>query len=231
MATGYDIVRSAVQVDARGGRYVWGAKGPRNFDCSGFTFEVGRLNGSGLVHGAQNQRDQLRRARLLVSVDHAMRTPGALLWRIDERPSNDHVAISLGNGSAIEAHSTARGIGVFSALGRRWTHGGLYPGIHYGGPPPAPAAPPAQPPMPPTDWATLAAMVQMCKAGSILRQGDENVCVKFLQTGINRVSGRGLTVDGRFGPATHQAVVDLQRWLGLTVDGIVGPQTWRVLYP
>ena len=65
----------------------------------------------------------------------------------------------------------------------------------------------------------------------MLRQGDNNPCVKFLQTGINRVSGRGLTVDGDFGPATHRAVVDLQRFLGLTVDGIVGPQTWRVLYP
>lgn len=232
MATGYDIVRAGLQVDARGGRYVWGAKGPKNFDCSGFTKTAGDLCGSALVHGAQNQRDQLRRANLLIPVSQAINTPGALLWRIDEGPSNDHVAISLGNGSTVEAHSTARGIGVFSALGRRWTHGGLYPRIAYGGPPPhRPAPPPAPPQGAQPDWATLAAMVQMCKAGSVLRQGDDNVCVKFLQNGINRVSGRGLTVDGKFGPATHQAVVDLQRWLGLTVDGIVGPQTWRVLYP
>ena len=64
MANQYDIVRAAVAVDGLGGRYVWGAKGPKNFDCSGFTWEVGRRCGSSLVHGAQNQRDQLRPARL-----------------------------------------------------------------------------------------------------------------------------------------------------------------------
>lgn len=231
MATGYDIVRSGIAIDALGGRYVWGAKGPVNYDCSGFTFEAGRRNGSALVHGAQNQRDQLRRSNLLISVDQAMRTPGALLWRIDEGPSNDHVAISLGNGSAVEAHSRAKGIGVFSAVGRRWTHGGLFPGINYGGPPPPPKLPPAHP----NDLQVIAFLLGVAKTRTY-RFGDVDPGVKFVQEGLNRVAGAGLVVDGNFGAATWGAVVNVQKWLHaqdprVTVDGIVGPQMWKVLWP
>lgn len=225
MATNFDIVRAAVQVDARGGRYIFGAKGPVNFDCSGFTHEVGRLCGSKIGHGSKNQRDICSRAGLEITVDRAMRTPGALLFRMTGFPT--HVAISLGNGSTIEAKGAKYGIGVFSGQGRRWTSGGYFPGISY-------ADPTAPPPPPPqvVDWAALAKMVEMCKAGSVLKIGTANpICTKFAQTAINRISGRGLTVDGDFGPATDRAVRDLQRWLGLQVDGVIGPQTWKVLYP
>jgi len=228
MANQYDIVRAAVAVDGLGGRYVWGAKGPKNFDCSGFTWEVGRRCGSSLVQGAQNQRDQLRRAGLLIPVEQGIRTPGALLFRIDERPSNDHVAVSVGNGSTVEAHSAASGIGVFSALGRRWTHSARYPLIAYGGPPPITAPPPATGGG--IDWTALIAAIREAKR-HVYRAGDRHANIKFIQVKINDLSGRGLAVDGDFGLRTHQAVVDLQRWCGLTVDGVVGPQTWNLLYP
>jgi cell wall-associated NlpC family hydrolase len=225
VATNFDIVRAAVQVDARGGRYIFGAKGPKHFDCSGFTYEVGRLCGSNIGHGSKTQRSIVARARLEISVDLAMRTPGCLLFRMSGNPT--HVAISLGNGSTIEAKGSKYGIGVFSAQGRRWSSGGYYPGIWYANPA---APPPAAPGV--VDWKLLAGLIQMCKQGSVLSIGSSNSnCVKFAQTGINRVSGRGLTVDGRFGPATDRAVRDLQRLLHLKVDGVVGPETWRVLFP
>ena len=41
--------------------------------------------------------------------------------------------------------------------------------------------------------------------------------------------GRGLAVDGIFGPKTATAVRSFQQALGITVDGIVGPLTWRAL--
>lgn len=36
-------------------------------------------------------------------------------------------------------------------------------------------------------------------------------------------------IDGRFGPATEQAVHSFQQAVGIGVDGIVGPQTWARL--
>lgn len=42
-------------------------------------------------------------------------------------------------------------------------------------------------------------------------------------------TGAALTVDGKFGPATTQAVKAFQKGQGLTVDGIVGAKTWAAL--
>lgn len=46
----------------------------------------------------------------------------------------------------------------------------------------------------------------------------------------NRTNGRPLTVDGRWGPNTKAAVIDVQRFTGLEHDGIVGPDTWAVIF-
>lgn len=101
-----------------------------------------------------------------------------------------------------------------------------------GAPFPAPQPPATPTTPPPVDLKALAGAIQMCKIGAVLRLGVDNPnCVKFAQAAINRISGRGLKVDGDFGPATHQAVVDLQTWFRLPVDGVIGPITWRLLYP
>lgn len=88
-------------------------------------------------------------------------------------------------------------------------------------------------PPPPSQNTTLVAMAAAIANAKkqVLRQGSKGDAVKWLQLGINNISGRGLTVDGAFGPATDRAVRDLQKWFGLAVDGIVGPKTWQLIYP
>lgn len=52
--------------------------------------------------------------------------------------------------------------------------------------------------------------------------------VRELQTGLNKL-GNELSVDGRFGPITEQAVLTFQQAQGLEADGVVGPITWAAL--
>src|SRR3712207_1470670 len=95
---------AAKALTQRGDPYVFGAEArfddpdPPACDCSELVeWSAARL-GVRFVDGAQNQRDTCRSAGTLISVGEALRTRGALLFRIDEGAGGDHVAISLGNG-------------------------------------------------------------------------------------------------------------------------------------
>ncbi|WP_169576934.1 N-acetylmuramidase domain-containing protein [Sediminimonas qiaohouensis] len=57
----------------------------------------------------------------------------------------------------------------------------------------------------------------------VLRLGDGGAAVRRLQAAL------GVTVDGRFGPATEDAVRTFQERVGLPVDGLVGARTWEAL--
>lgn len=59
---------------------------------------------------------------------------------------------------------------------------------------------------------------------SMLQQGSRGEAVKALQHKLNQL-GKGLVVDGIFGPGTTAAVKAFQMGAGLTADGIVGPRT------
>lgn len=56
--------------------------------------------------------------------------------------------------------------------------------------------------------------------------GYEDDKVKWLQEALNDLGADPkLIVDGRYGPATRQAVKDFQKAVGIPVDGIAGPVT------
>lgn len=61
-------------------------------------------------------------------------------------------------------------------------------------------------------------------SGRTIVRGQSGSTVEALQSALND-HGAGLAVDGKFGPATHAAVVDFQQENGLKVDGRVGPET------
>ncbi|WP_257016037.1 GH25 family lysozyme [Streptomyces sp. Ag82_O1-15] len=65
-------------------------------------------------------------------------------------------------------------------------------------------------------------------AWPVVQQGYAGRQVTTLQYLLN-ARGAALSVDGAFGPATHDAVVAFQTRNQLPPDGVVGPNTWRAL--
>ena len=61
-----------------------------------------------------------------------------------------------------------------------------------------------------------------------LKQGSKGEAVKGLQNAL-RVRGHHIGIDGVFGSATKDAVLQFQHDVGLVGDGIVGPNTWGSL--
>ena len=66
--------------------------------------------------------------------------------------------------------------------------------------------------------------------GTLLRQGSSGDSVRLAQSYLNGVGAVPvLTVDGKFGPSTKNAVVYFQTRNGLKADGIIGSATWQKL--
>jgi cell wall-associated NlpC family hydrolase len=106
----------------KGKTYIYGAEAdgqvnPKAFDCSELIQWAMERLGMEFPDGSANQIAYAKP----ISVEEALRTPGALLYR------PGHIAISLGNGKTMEARGSDYGVGVFSARDRGWTAGGLIP--------------------------------------------------------------------------------------------------------
>lgn len=61
-----------------------------------------------------------------------------------------------------------------------------------------------------------------------LKRGSKGDDVAYLQARLKE-HGFAITVDGDFGGATYNAVIDFQKKFGLKADGIVGKNTWTKL--
>ena len=126
--TSGDFLQAALAQN--GDRYVFGAEAalndanPHTFDCSELVQWAAHRAGVSIPDGSANQLAHVRRHGTEISVEEALRTPGALLFR------RGHVAISLGDGRTIEARGRNYGVGIFNARGR-FTAAGLVPGMRY----------------------------------------------------------------------------------------------------
>ncbi len=236
-------------VAQQGDRYVSNAQNdpadpnPTAFDCSELVrWSCARAGVQPqMPDGSWIQQRWCKSSGTLLTVDQAIATRGALLFNhrddagnpVDPGPAcppHAHVAISLGDGTTIEAMGTKYGVLIASARNRSWTAGGLIPGCTYGSaPPPAPAPTPAPPapapqstPGPRNDKPTL-------QRGS---QGPGVVEMQqlLIKLGVGRLAQFGAT--GNFLDVTDEAVrlfqqqVREQRDPSMVVDGICGPITW-----
>lgn len=132
--TGTEIVAMAMQLE--GCEYVYGAKADKNappnrikaIDCSGLVAYVVRRLGLRIPDGARNQYPFCKE----ISMDKALKTPGALLFWKRTGLGIVHVAISRGDGTTIEARGKKFGVGVWSATkGRGFNKAALIPGVKY----------------------------------------------------------------------------------------------------
>jgi cell wall-associated NlpC family hydrolase len=127
-----------------GDPYVFGAEvnldddDPDVFDCSEFTQWAAHQAGGKLPDGATAQYLQLKERGMLIPVDKAKDTPGALLFSFDREPRagdgrtpGAHVAISLGDGRVVEAANRRAGVREANA-GDRFEYAAVVPGISDG---------------------------------------------------------------------------------------------------
>ena len=59
--------------------------------------------------------------------------------------------------------------------------------------------------------------------------GGNQYATRALQESLNACNGASLVVDGAYGPATQQAVRNVQSRAGIAVDGVYGPQTMNAM--
>ena len=94
-----------------GHKYVWGATGPVNYDCSGFTRKV---FGDVGIHLPRVSREQSKRGQLVSFYE--LKKGDLVFFATNRRHPNrvTHVGIYLGNGNFIHASSGAKKIVVFN---------------------------------------------------------------------------------------------------------------------
>jgi hypothetical protein len=203
-----EFVRICLAV--RGDRYVFGAKGkfsdphPQAFDCSGLVTWAAHRAGGSMPDGSVQQEDFCRAHRTMITIQQAARIQGALVFR--HRGADQHVVVSLGNGSTMEARGRAYGVNVFSLTGRVWTAAALLPGFTYKRPPDI-----RRPPWP----------------GRFITQPPPMRGMD-VQRWQHRMRQRGwrLPVNGVYEARSEEVCRAFQHEKGLVVDGVIGPDTW-----
>jgi Lysozyme like domain/Bacterial TSP3 repeat/NlpC/P60 family len=125
----------------QGDTYVFGANAglddpdPETFDCSELVEWAAHQAGVTVPDGAAAQYLHLKNLGMVVPVEEAVDTPGALLFTFgyeprpgEARQSSAHVAISLGDGTVMEAANPRKPLGIYDA-GSRFTFAAVIPGI------------------------------------------------------------------------------------------------------
>jgi len=105
---------------------------PDKFDCSGLVIWAAKQSGYDAPGFGNTNADGLlkytEKTGGALSPEDAKKKKGALLFRKDGDAPAHHVAISLGDGSTMEAKGTKEGVGIFPERDT-WNAGGELPGM------------------------------------------------------------------------------------------------------
>lgn len=190
----------------------WGAQwiGHHVADCSGLAYWAFERLGGYVFHGSNTIWNQYvtRRSAMVNGkrADGKTMFPGDpvfLVRTVDGKQNRHHIGYYVGNDTVIEAKGTRDGV-VTSPLSR-WHETAHWLNIEYGN-----------------------GVVYMNHP--TLRRGSSGDAVRELQELLNQ-NGAALTVDGKFGAATYEALVGYQASHGLVPDGVCGAATWDSLLP
>ena len=129
----------------KGSKYVFGDGRTSNpaqsyFDCSGLVYWASSQSGYKPPNGwgnltAMGMYDLIAGSGTTMTIEEAMATKGALLFSDNPKTDKrvDHVAISLGDGTTMEAKSSGAPVGVFPQRSG-WDYAGTLPGMKSGDP-------------------------------------------------------------------------------------------------
>lgn len=182
--------------------------GCRIFDCRGFTRWLLEQAGLDLYGGGATSQYETDSNWAVKGEIKEM--PRGLVCCVFKRKDGkmSHTGMYLGGGGVIHCSTTVKR-GTLNDT-PAWTHYGIPAGLYT------------------IDELRKAGVVEPAKNVPTLRRGSEGELVAELQT-LLVVWGADIAVDGKFGPATEEAVKAFQREHGLTVDGVVGPKTWEAM--
>jgi hypothetical protein len=128
-----------------GDQYVFGAEvdvndpNPQVWDCAELTKWAAHQAGADIPGSSFEQYLDLKAKGLLIPIEQAEHTPGALVFHFSSepvegggRPDEAHVALSLGDGRTVEAQSEETGVITDDNIGGRFEYAALLPGVDYG---------------------------------------------------------------------------------------------------
>ncbi|HVU55337.1 MAG TPA: peptidoglycan-binding domain-containing protein [Puia sp.] len=211
--------------------YILGSLVPKNdpnwrgpWDCAEFVSWV-VYQVSGKLYGCNNNlgdparadaytgywRDNAETMGKIISIEEAVKTPGAAILRAAATGTIGHIVISNGQGGTVEAHSHADGVIASVVNGRRWDYGILVPWIEYASAQDTPYTPPNY---------TIYRYTQPMMISPVIGK---------IQTALTSAGFPTGGVDNVFGPNTLKAVEAFQAVKNLVVDGEVGKDTAAAL--
>ena len=179
--------------------------GCRCFDCRGFTRWLPEQVGLDLY--GQGATTQYETASNWAVRGEIKDLPLGLVACVFKRKEGkmSHTGMYLGDGVIVHCSTTVK-VGALNDK-PAWTHYGIPAGLYTN-----------------EELQKAGVNVEEGKNLPTLRRGAEGDLVKLLQEQLNDFLHWNLTVDGKYGEKTENAVKQFQHEMGLKADGIVGPK-------